>query len=230
MQVITAKHRKAISDCQLVMKSNYSIAGGNCHKYHFCHNKTCLLSQQIYFCCDKTFVMTIICHDKHKFVTTKLLSQQAYFCPDKPVFWHDKSMLVATQLLLFVATNICREKSFVATKIFCHDKHNFTFVVASIRFLWQITCFVATNMCLSWQRFCRDKNDTCGSSHQCYHRDQRDSRRLAGCQYLPNPRLFQTQEGRQVERVGESTSKWTIGKKPVDIIMILDTAPNLQKP
>ena len=100
--VITAKHGKAILDCQLVMKSNYSITGRSRHKYHFC--------------CHKTFVTAIICHDKHNFVTTKLLLQQAYFCCDKPVFYRDNSMLVATKLLLSVTTNICHEKSFVATK------------------------------------------------------------------------------------------------------------------
>ena len=48
---------------------------------------------------------------------------------------------------------------------FCRDK---------LRLSWQKTCFVVTNMHLwwqmrvSWQNFCCDKNDTCGSSRQWY--------------------------------------------------------------
>ena len=64
-----------------------------------CHDKTRLLSQQKYACCDKTFVSTknYVCHDK---------------------------TFVATKLCLY-ATNICHDKSFVTTKIFLRDKHNF---------------------------------------------------------------------------------------------------------
>ena len=53
----------------------------------------------------------------------------------------------------FVATNKClsRQALFVATKeVFCLDKH----------------VFVATEVSLSRQNFCCDKNDTCGSSRQ----------------------------------------------------------------
>ena len=82
----------------------------------FVATNTCL-SQQKYACRDKImFVQTNI-----------LLSRQAYFCGDKHVF---------------VAKNICRDITFVTTKIFCRDKHN----------------FVATNIILSRQAyFCRDK-------------------------------------------------------------------------
>ena len=91
------------------------------------------------------------CRDKHVFVATKLflrqifvatntiLSPQAYFCRDKHVF-------VATK------DTFCRDKSMpVATKdVFCRDKH----------------IFVATKMMLVAAPFCRDNNDTCGSSRQ----------------------------------------------------------------
>ena len=59
--------------------------------------------------------------------------------------------------------NICRNKiMFLATKVLSRQKY----VCTLSR---QKTCFVMTNMSLSWQNFCCDKNDTCGNSHQwCY--------------------------------------------------------------
>ena len=60
----------------------------------------------------KSFVMTNMClsqqkfcHDKHTFVMTK---DTFYVC-------HDKSMLGTTKL--FVATNICHDKSFADINI-----------------------------------------------------------------------------------------------------------------
>ena len=77
-----------------------------------------------------------------------------YFCPDKHtfvttkhVFCHDKT---------FVTTNGRDKHNFVCTKVlsgqvyFCHSKY----------------IFFATNMCLSLQNFCHNKNDTCCSSRQ----------------------------------------------------------------
>ena len=94
-----------------VVSSRVTITGVSCHKCHFCHEKTfvmtntssvvtkvCLLQQKFYH--DKhTFVTTkdMFCHDKHMFVTTKVsfvhnkimfvatkvLTQQAYFCCNK---------------------------------------------------------------------------------------------------------------------------------------------------
>ena len=48
---------------------------------------TKLLSQQIiimfvetkYFCCDKTFVVTYICHDKHMFVMTSFVTTKGCY-------------------------------------------------------------------------------------------------------------------------------------------------------
>ena len=100
------------------------VIGESCYKYHFCRDKHVfvatkhvfcrnrsmlvvkkLLSQQTYFCHDKTFVATNICHDKH-FVATKVLLRQAYFCCNKHMFvttkhnfCHNKSMLVASVVL-----------------------------------------------------------------------------------------------------------------------------------
>ena len=54
--------------------------------------------------------------------------------------------------IMFVATNICCDKSFVMTKIFCHDKQfcrNKSFVATSILLSQQKTCFVATKD--TWQ-------------------------------------------------------------------------------
>ena len=103
------------------------------------------------------------CGDK-----TRLLSRQKYACRDK---------------IMFVAINICREKTFVATNIY-RNKHNF--VATSILLSRQKLCFVfvakksrdkhiicqekhifvALNICLLRQNFWRDKNDTCGTSCQ----------------------------------------------------------------
>ena len=76
-----------------------SITGGSCHKYHFCR--------------DKSFVMTKLClsgqrfcRNKHAFVTTK------------DVFCCDKSKLVQQ---IFVATNIFlswQKTCFVKTNMF----------------------------------------------------------------------------------------------------------------
>ena len=92
---------------------------------------TKLLWRQTYFCRDRTFAITNICHDKHNFVTTKHL-----FC-------HDKSMLVATKLLSWQTRVLSRQ--------------NTSFASASILLSWQKTCFVATNTCLWRQNFCRNK-------------------------------------------------------------------------
>ena len=60
-------------------------------------------------------------------------------------------------------------KSFVATNIVLSRQ---SFVMTSILLLWQKTCFVTTNVCVMTnmlrQKFCCDKNYTCGSSHQWY--------------------------------------------------------------
>ena len=83
-------------------------------------------------------VMTNICCDKHNFVTTSiLLSQQTHVCLDK------------IHLLL-------------QQKCACCDK---TFAMTKDYFVMTNAC-ATTNTCLSRQKFCHDKNVTCGSSRQ----------------------------------------------------------------
>ena len=93
------------------------IIGGNCHRNHFCRDKTRLLSRQKY-----------ACRDKHNFVSL-LLSRQ------NTSFFRDKSMLVATKLLSRQKTNI----TLSLQTYFCRDKRRvcFTCFVATNTFLWR---------------------------------------------------------------------------------------------
>ena len=93
------------------------------------------------------------------FVATKRLSWQR-FCLDKHTFVATNTFL-SRQNTSFVPTNVCLSRqnfclldkhTFVANKdVFCRDKH-----------------MVVETKPLSWQTFCRDKNDTCDSSRQWY--------------------------------------------------------------
>ena len=144
-----------------------TVSGGSCHKCHFCRDKhlfcrdksmlamTKCLSWQTYFCHNKIFLL------RQRFCRNKFLSWQTCVC-------HDKSFVATTKDMF------CHDKSkhvFVMTKVlswqkyFCHDK---SFVTTSILLSQQKTCFVATNTGLSWQNFCCNKNDTCGSCCQWY--------------------------------------------------------------
>ena len=79
------------------------IIGGSCHV--FCRDKSMFVTTNMIFSRQN------ICRYKLTFVATKhIFSWQKYACGDKHVF---------------VTTNICRDKRFVPTKIFCRDKHNF---------------------------------------------------------------------------------------------------------
>ena len=83
--------------------------GRRCHKYHFCCNKS--------------------------FVTTNMrLLWQMHVCHNKTIFCHDKR-------------NLSREKCFVATNIFCHNK---TFVTTNICL---DKTFVATSLLLLQQKW-----------------------------------------------------------------------------
>ena len=92
-----------------------TVTGGSCRNYHFCHNKTFVvtntfLSQQNFCHGDNFYIgQKYVCYNKHMFVVTK------------HVICSDKSMLVATNM--FVAT------TFVMTRIFCCNK---TFDAASL--------------------------------------------------------------------------------------------------
>ena len=146
----TAFWRKAVvwevsAYCSYNVENSLStVTGGSCHKYHFCRDKTHLLSQQKYVCCDETIVATkIFCCDKHNFVTTILLLQQAYFCCGRRhVLLHQTCFCSDKSACCFVVTKLCLlPQIFVATHV-CHNKHN----------------FVATSIFLSQQ------NDTWSSS------------------------------------------------------------------
>ena len=125
---------------------------------------TNILSRQTHVFCNKSML-----------VATKLLSQQTYFCWDKYLSWqtilsqqkfcHDKLTFVATKVCLSQQQNTCLlwQNIFVATKL----KHKFvtTKVLSLQAYIFHGKGHVL-NSCLSWQIFCCDKNDTCGSSCQ----------------------------------------------------------------
>ena len=139
------------------LNCNIGIIGRSCHKYHFCRDK------HVAYWAVQAGLLTPLTFTRHRSSPLATLTSGVYFlhngrrwqwicdmswqnyaCHNKTSYiCHDKSMLV---------TNLClSQQIFVMTKIFCHD-HN----------------FVATKL-LSWQTyFCRDKNDTCGSSCQWY--------------------------------------------------------------
>ena len=102
-----------------------SITGESCHKYHFCRDKTHLLSRQKYAYRDKGFVATSI-----------LLSRQARVCRDKTHVCRDKRTVLSRQ------TYACRDKTFVVTDI-CRNKHVFV-----ARRACRDKTFVATKMIL----------------------------------------------------------------------------------
>ena len=102
------------------------------------------------------------------FVTTTVLSQQTYVC-------HDKQVSVTQKTASFVATKVCLWKMICCNKhifatakhllwetYFCHDKH----ILHLDKSVLVVTELFVTNTFLSWQTFCGDKNDTCGSSCQ----------------------------------------------------------------
>ena len=160
----------------------------------FCHNKhkdVFIMTKHI-FCHDKSMLVTTKLLSRHIFVATNMCLSQQRFCLDKhtfvttkDVFCCDKQLLVVTKVCLLqqisVMTKLSWQKYFVVTNIifswqnFCHNKH--TFVVTRDNFfatkhLSQQAYFCCDKRCvftcLSKQKFCRDKNYTCGSSCQWY--------------------------------------------------------------
>ena len=131
-------------------ESDVRSVGGSGYKYHFCRNKhvfvttnVCLPRQNFccnkimlvvtkYFCHDKTFVVTNICHDKHGFVVTIFFfflgifffffffgRDKHTFLVTKHMFCSDKLVFVMTKKKLSQQNYVCRDKylSFVTTKI-----------------------------------------------------------------------------------------------------------------
>ena len=100
------------------------------------------LSRQKYACRDKTFAATKICSSRQNiFVATKLLSRQIFvatkLCLSRQMF-----------VIFFAAAKVCLSRQNV-----CHDKH--VFVATNIdrekRFVATKDYFVVTNTCLSRQ-------------------------------------------------------------------------------
>ena len=75
-----------------------------------CRNKTRLLTQQKYTCCDKTFVLTNIFLLQQIFVVTNIILTWQRFCLDKLIF-------VVTNMCLSRQTPVCQDKTFVASKM-----------------------------------------------------------------------------------------------------------------
>ena len=61
-------------------------------------------------------VATNDCSNKSMFVATKAY----YVCHEKSIL-----CLLCCDKIMFVATNICYDRGFVAAKMICSDKHNF---------------------------------------------------------------------------------------------------------
>ena len=107
-------------------------------------------------------------------VTCVSLSTVRCLSPDINYHWRE-----LPQVSFLLRQKFCCNKlTFVMTNtkhVSCHDKslswQNY-FVVTNIILLQQHTFVVTKDMfclfvtCLSWQNFCRNKNNTCGSSHQ----------------------------------------------------------------
>ena len=136
--------RPEAKSCLLSPCRPFDVICGSCHKYHFCRDKsmiaaTKLLSEQNYVLSRQAY---LFCRDKHKIKVKK----------------KSKSM--------FVATNICRNKRFVTTKMCLSRRHKHTFFATKDILCRVKHVFVATNTYLQRQNLRRDKNDTCASSRQ----------------------------------------------------------------
>ena len=111
-------------------------------------------TRMIFVMTNTIFVATkhIFSRNKSMLAKTKLLLRQTGLSRQR--FCHDKHTLVATErCVLLWQTCVCRNKSeLVMTKLlsrqayFCHDRTHL----------------------MSWQNFCCNKNDSCGSSRQWY--------------------------------------------------------------
>ena len=78
-------------------------------------------------------------------ITCLSRQNRSFVCRDKYRCFVATKVCLSRHKHVFIATNICRDKSFVATKTFCRDKR---FVAASTLLSRQKTCFVATKIIL----------------------------------------------------------------------------------
>ena len=123
-------------------------SGWSCHKYHFCCDKSSVVTNMCLVQQKSLSGQTIFVVTNKSFVTTSiLLLQQAYFCCDKrhvlsqqTHICHDKIKHVVTKVLSQL-NYICCNKS-------CHNKNMF---VAKKVLSRRKTCFVVTSICLSQQ-------------------------------------------------------------------------------
>jgi len=89
------------------------------------------------------------------------------FCRDKHVFCRDKARLFCLDKSMLSATKpLSRQKCLSNTCVCVCVCVATSFVATSILLPRENMSFVATNTFLSLQNFCRDRNDTCSSSHQ----------------------------------------------------------------
>ena len=80
---------------------------------------TKVLSQEAYFFCNKTFVMTKLYLSQQIFVMTKVLLRQKYFVGTNRIFsFVATSILLSWQKMCFVATNTC-----LSWQNYCCDKN-----------------------------------------------------------------------------------------------------------
>ena len=178
---VNIRHPSSKNSCGIISRSwpqvslslSYDTIATSIIVQTFCRDKHALvaikvptntcLSRQKNACRDKSFVATKLCLLRQIFVAT---NKQIFVATNKQIFVAtNKQIFVATNKHNFVATN---KHNFVATNkhIFvATNKHNFwgankhNFVATNKR------NFVATSLS---QNFCRDKNDSCGPSRQCY--------------------------------------------------------------
>ena len=103
-----------------------TIIGRSCHKYHFCGNKSSVMTNVLVMTNmflswqNMSFVMTKVCSLQQNlswqiFVMINMCLWQK-FCHHKHTFVMTKDMFCHDKIL-FVATNICCDKKFVTTKI-----------------------------------------------------------------------------------------------------------------
>ena len=91
----------AVSTFDCAYERNSGIIGGSCHKYHFCHVKTRVLSPQTRVCREITRVLSRlkhVCRDKHIFVATSLLLCLSRTCLSRQNTSFDKGKLVSTKV------------------------------------------------------------------------------------------------------------------------------------
>ena len=120
------------------------IIGRSRHKYYFWHERS--------FVATNMFVVTNTCllWQNMAFVMTKLSLSWQNLCRNIFLSWQ---IFAATNIILSWQTHVCHDKTHLLSwqKYACHDK---TFVTT--KDVFYVCC----------DKFCRNKNNICGSSHQ----------------------------------------------------------------